>query len=148
MDRFKFEHFKEYHGFDLTSIIHLTEQECGQIRHSLYHKYCVASDKELFQYIVGKANGSKVVETITDNILMERVFSSVGIVPNRYIYLVWGNLGDIDTIPFVDFCQYFEDIWYPSSDDIGVFDDSFNWLIVITHYGAILHIPDNHDAKR
>lgn len=47
MDKFKFEHFKEYNGFDLTSMTHLTESECEQIRHNLHHKYRVTFDKEL-----------------------------------------------------------------------------------------------------
>lgn len=148
MDKFKFEHFKKYHGFDLKSIIRLTEQECEQIRHSLFLKYRVTSDKELFLRIIDRTNNSEVVETITDNTLIERVFSSTGIVPNRHIYLVWGSLDNIDTMPFDDFCKYFDDIWYPSSDDIGVFDDSLSWLILITHYGAILQISDEHDVRR
>lgn len=74
-----------------------------------------------------------------DNIKLQEIFFSIKIIPQQDVYITWDSFNDIDVMPFDDFCKYFDDIWYPSVDDVGVFDDSFSWFIIITHYGEILY---------
>lgn len=62
---------------------------------------------------------------------------SQGINANSCIYLDWHRFDDIDCIELEDFSRYFDDIWYPEADDIYVYDDTFRWFALITHYGAI-----------
>ena len=33
--------------------------------------------------------------------------------------------------------KYFSDIWYPSTDDIDVFDSSVSWILSVNHEGEI-----------
>jgi len=51
--------------------------------------------------------------------------------------LNWYRFDKIDELRFVDLCEKFEDIWYPSSDDLDIFDRNMNWLISIEHSGSI-----------
>src|ERR1700679_3030855 len=46
----------------------------------------------------------------------------------RTIYVNWYRLDDIDEMAFIDFCTDFHDLWYPSSDDIEIFDDTLSWV--------------------
>ncbi len=53
------------------------------------------------------------------------------------VYLNWHRFDNVDQISLVDLDQYFSDIWYPSSDDLDVFDESAKWILSITHYGKV-----------
>jgi hypothetical protein len=52
----------------------------------------------------------------------------------EHVYLSWDPLrGEVDDIAFADLARYFAWIWYPASDDIEIFDESFSWLLLIGH---------------
>ena len=36
-----------------------------------------------------------------------------------------------------DLNKHFYDVWYPSSDDIELFDDTLDWIIFVRHYGGV-----------
>lgn len=143
MDLGKLENFKRYYGFSLDSVIHLSSSECERIKCVFYSKYNVNCNKELFQRIIKSATHLPVdaekIGSAKDNIKLQEIFFSIKIIPQQYVYITWDSFNDIDVMPFDDFCKYFDDIWYPSVDDVGVFDDSFSWFIIITHYGEILY---------
>ena len=143
MDKGKFKNFREYHGFDLTSIIPLSLEECEKNKKKLYSMFNVKCDKDFFHSVIKKSIHIPIdAEQIggeENSIPLKSVFFDIGIIPSNSIYIIWDNLNDIDIIPTEDFCKYFEDIWYPSADDIGVFDASYSWIIIITHYGEILY---------
>ena len=44
---------------------------------------------------------------------------------------------DADEMHFGDLDKYFYDIWYPVTDDIDIFDDTFKWLLLIVHNGCL-----------
>jgi hypothetical protein len=55
-----------------------------------------------------------------------------------HVYVSWDALrGQVDDIAFADLARYFAWIWYPASDDIQIFDESFSWLLVIGHEGDV-----------
>lgn len=143
MDKGKFKNFREYHGFDLTSLISLPLKECERHKKKLYSIFKVECDKDFFHHVMKQSIHVSIdAEQIGEGenrISMKNIFFNMGITPGHSIYITWDNLNDIDIIPTEDFCQYFEDIWYPSADDIGIFDASYRWIIIVTHYGEILY---------
>ncbi len=38
------------------------------------------------------------------------------------------------------FLNFFSDIWYPSLDDIEIFDLNLNWIVSVRHYGGIYYV--------
>lgn len=55
-----------------------------------------------------------------------------GISPDKKVYLIW----DMETaaiVPFKVLVEYFEDFYYPSSDDLTVFDEGLNWALLFHH---------------
>lgn len=66
-----------------------------------------------------------------------KTLHTAGIVPNQQVYLNWYRLDDIDRLRLSDLDEWFEDIWYPDSDDLDVFDDSLTWMLSIAHHGAV-----------
>jgi hypothetical protein len=65
------------------------------------------------------------------------LLKSEGIDSNSQIFLDWHRLDDIDSIELSKFSEFFDDIWYPEANDIYVYDDTFSWFALVTHYGAI-----------
>ncbi len=33
--------------------------------------------------------------------------------------------------------RWFDDIWYPASDDIDLFDSTLDWILSVSHSGLI-----------
>lgn len=65
------------------------------------------------------------------------VLRNLGINPLNEVYINWYRYDRIDMINFEELVQHFLAIWYPSSDDIELFDDSCSWLVGIDHTGRL-----------
>src|ERR1700722_7216195 len=61
-----------------------------------------------------KASGSEILN----------ILKRLEIFPRKYVYINWHRYDKIDKMKYLDFISYFEYIWYPSSDDIDIFDES------------------------
>ena len=53
------------------------------------------------------------------------------------VYICWGELEDIDQMRAADFRSKLELLWYPSAEDIEIFDEDMKWVILMSHYGTI-----------
>ena len=62
-----------------------------------------------------------------------------GIEPMPKVYVNWYRYDNIDEFLLDDLINYFDDIWYPASDDIEVFDASFSWILSVSHDGVIAY---------
>ena len=54
-----------------------------------------------------------------------------------HLYVCWDYFYAIDRFDYNDIVKYFSDIWYPSVDDIIIFDDSYKVCMMIRHDGVI-----------
>ena len=68
---------------------------------------------------------------------LEEFTQSVGISVQGKVFVNWYHFDKIDKLAFKDVATFLNDIWYPSSDDIDIFDSSFSWIVSITHHGEI-----------
>ena len=53
------------------------------------------------------------------------------------VYIDWGRFNDIDEMNADDFNSVFHDLWYPSSDDIEVFDKTLSWVLLVRHFDVV-----------
>ncbi|SEH89712.1 hypothetical protein SAMN02927937_02007 [Paenimyroides aquimaris] len=79
----------------------------------------------------------KVISYVDDINSLSEVFNTLEIFPIEKIYINWYKFDDIDCLYYNDLILYFEDLWFPSSDDIEIFDNTFNWILSIRHDGCI-----------
>lgn len=56
------------------------------------------------------------------------------------ICINWDEFESIDQMKFSDFCDYFDDIWYPIAEDMILFPLNMSFLIMIRHDGALFMI--------
>ena len=65
------------------------------------------------------------------------VLRQIGIHPLVNVYVNWYRYDKIDEIAFADLAQFLPWVWYPSADDIEVFDETCSWIVSIAHRGDI-----------
>jgi hypothetical protein len=68
------------------------------------------------------------------------VAESLGIQPLEDVYINWYRYDRVDEIKFNDLSKFLSWIWYPSADDIEVFDDACSWILSIAHTGDIAFV--------
>lgn len=68
---------------------------------------------------------------------MARVFEQLSINAREVCYVNFYRFDHICEFPTTQLATYFDDIWYPASDDIEIFDDSLAWMIAVDHGGYI-----------
>jgi hypothetical protein len=66
-----------------------------------------------------------------------KILQSLKIEPLKQVYINWYRYENIDKMTFLDLELHLDDIWYPASDDIDIFDDTLKWILSVTHYGIV-----------
>ncbi len=136
MDSFKIE-LLEKDGKEFPFFLHLTdEDDLFNIQQILLENFNHLTIDELMEKlytenIVSDFNASNETE-----FRLFELFKFLDIAPVN-VFINWGKFENIDEISFNDFGQYFYDLWFPSSDDIDIFDDTYRWIVSIRHDGII-----------
>ena len=119
MDQIKLENFRKEYGFKLPIIRSLSAAECLEIRENLLHKFSLDDIDEFFK--IDK-------------------FSKLGIATPNEICINFNKFESIDILHFDDLSKFFSDIWYPSLDDIEIFDINLSFILSVRHYGGIYYV--------
>jgi hypothetical protein len=77
------------------------------------------------------------VNAQSDDFTLKSLFELLSIIPRGRVFINWYRFDDIDEMSLDDFSIYFDDIWYPGSDDIDIFDSTKTWIISISHDGYV-----------
>src|SRR5262249_28890113 len=48
-------------------------------------------------------------------------------------------------ISFTDFVRYYDDLWFPSRDDLWITNESFDWLIELNHEETLTLFQQDRD---
>ena len=137
MDQIKLENFRKEHGFEMPIVRSLSPDECLKLRENLLHKFSLDDIDEFFKIDnFNKLDGFNADE---ENFDLKAAFSELGIATPNEICINFNKFESIDILHFDDLSKFFSDIWYPSLDDIEIFDLNLNWIVSVRHYGAIYH---------
>ena len=137
MDQIKLENFRKEHGFDMPIVRSLSPNECLKIRENLLHKFSLDDIDEFFK--IDKFNKLDGFNADEVNFDLKTAFSELGIATPNEICINFNKFESIDILHFDDLSKFFSDIWYPSLDDIEIFDINLSFIISVRHYGAIYH---------
>ena len=137
MDQIKLENFRKEHGFEMPIVRSLLPNECLKIRENLLHKFSLDNIDEFFKIDkFSKLDGFNANEEKFD---LKAAFSELGIATPSEICINFNKFESIDILHFDDLSKFFSDIWYPSLDDIEIFDINLSFIFSVRHYGAIYH---------
>jgi len=108
----------------------------------------VSHEEKIRRLIGGRGNVFEQIETIGVKIeeigplcgdfKVSDIFVSCSLSLCSDVFLNWGNFEAVDVISLESLSMFFYDIWFPCADDIYLYDESFSWILNITHYGAVL----------
>ena len=137
MDQIKLENFRKEYGFDMPIVRSLSAGECIKIRENLLRKFSLNDIDEFFK--IDKFSRLDGFNADEENFDLKAVFNKLGIAMPNEICINFNKFESIDILRFDDLSKFFSDIWYPSLDDIEIFDINLNWIISVRHYGVIYH---------
>jgi len=143
MQPFKLEHFAAAHPQDaFPSFASIASEEIERLREQLCQAAGIGVGTDwgnLYKHLQDRAEHVKAVNAEDETRFnLDVVLKSLSILPNDSVYLAWDpSRGDVDRIAFADLSRYFDWIWYPASDDIEIFDESFAWLVFVDHEGQL-----------
>lgn len=118
----------------------LSADKCRELRRGLARRLGVTAEIDglfLLNKIAGLLAVVEEADACKDSFDLNQVLKSKGVFPKDLVYINWHRFDDIDRMRIVDLKLRFTDIWYPSADDIEVFDDAFSWILSITHDGSV-----------
>ena len=137
MDQIKLENFYKEYGFDMPIIRSLPYDECIKIRENLLHKFSLDDVDEFFK--IDKFSRLDGFSADEENFDLKAVFGKLNIATPNEICINFNKFESIDILHFDDLSKFFSDIWYPSLDDIEIFDIHLSFIFSVRHYGAIYH---------
>ncbi len=77
---------------------------------------------------------------------VRRILLSFGIPLDERVLVVWCSIETGISIVFREFVQYYDDLWYPSSDDVWVTQGSLPWLIEFHHEEIITFVASSTET--
>lgn len=142
MEDFKIENFTKYYQSDKFPWFRpLPQPELDDITSKMFKLMRVDAAANLIKLVSQIIKCGKYLNNFNpenDDFSLLSVFESLNITPLEKVYINWYQFDNIDEIQFSSLNRYFDDIWYPGPDDIDIFDESFLWILSITHEGDIL----------
>ena len=137
MDQIKLENFRKEHGFDMPIIRSLSAGECLKIRENLLYKFSLDDIDEFFK--IDKFSRLDGFNADEENFDLKAVFNKLGIAMPNEICINFNKFESIDILRFDNLFKFISDIWYPSLDDIEIFDINLSFIFSVRHYGAIYY---------
>jgi len=137
MDQIKLENFRKEYGFEMPIIRSLLSDECLKIREKLLHKFGLKNIDEFFK--IDKFNKLDGFNADEANFDLKTAFSELSIATPNEICINFNKFENIDILHFDDLSKFFSDVWYPSLDDIEIFDINLSFIVLVRHYGAIYY---------
>ncbi|WP_103574327.1 heat-shock protein, partial [Campylobacter concisus] len=134
MDQIKLENFRKEYGFEMPIIRSLSSDECLKIREKLLHKFGLKNIDEFFK--IDKFNKLDGFNADEANFDLKTAFSELSIATPNEICINFNKFENIDILHFDDLSKFFSDVWYPSLDDIEIFDINLSFIVLVRHYGA------------
>ena len=137
MDQIKLENFRKEYGFEMPIIRSLPAGECLKIRENLLHKFSLDDIDEFFK--IDKFNRLDGFNANEEKFDLKAAFSELGIATPNEICINFNKFENIDILRFDDLSKFFSDIWYPSLDDIELFDFYLSFIVWVGDCGAIYY---------
>lgn len=138
MEDFKISLFESEYKITFPNYETLMELECDKLVSAIAERYNI--DKSNFEeQMRSKQSYFKEVYAL-DGFKLLNTLNKLEIEPLSEIFLNWYQFKKIDIFTTDNLDKYFYDIWFPSSDDVDLFDESLSWILSIRHDGCVSYL--------
>lgn len=142
MEQFKVDNFAKSSTEAFPSFSPLTQDQCHRILCRLQDLFGL-EDKLDSMTIVSELSHHQMAcpdtNAESDGFNLQQTLSNLGINPEEDIFINWYRFDDIDRMKYAQLSKCFSDIWYPSADDVDIFDSSLKWILSIRHDGCVFY---------
>lgn len=80
----------------------------------------------------------------------EQVMTVIGIldVPgDEPVLVLWPSYQTGISTLYSEFVKHYDELWYPSSDDVWITDQYYTWLIIFDHEEVVTFVPPRQPKK-
>jgi len=141
MELFKITHFERDHGpGTFVRFRHLATEESLAVARRIWSSLKLQGEADAQELVTAIWKAAKPVYEIGDaeeNFCLDDLLRRLGFSTTGSVFLDWHRFKDVDEVQTEDFCRQFSDVWYPSSDDLGIVDSELRWILTVSHYGLI-----------
>jgi hypothetical protein len=140
MHEVKIKNFEALHpGTSFPRHRHLDVVECELLRATMASNLRLAGGStalEILQALEARAIDIQDVMPSEESFCFAELFRRLQL-ESINIYVNWSSFDDIDEMALTTFSDAFDDLWYPSSDDIEIFDQSQKWVLLVRHFDVV-----------
>ncbi|UOG32770.1 hypothetical protein [Leptospira noguchii] len=97
----------------------------------------IITDLDLIKYIDMKGISKGLLDLDDYESIRRTLIHNLPPTDNPLVYINWYRMDKIDQMYLKEVITNFDDIWYPSADDIDIIDISISWIFSISHFGEI-----------
>jgi hypothetical protein len=141
MNDAKIENYERQHGVGtFIPFRHLSKEDAATVFRLLKRRLELPDDAEglrVVEVVEAKSFTLDGVNAEREDFDLKHVLRQLQFDVPDIVYLNWNRFDDIDEIRVTDLFRAFDDLWYPSADDLDIFDTKLNWILSIAHYGAV-----------
>jgi hypothetical protein len=140
VDSFKIQNFSRQNPTaEFPRFTSLASSECAQLRYAIATRLGLEAQSEPLVVLNALCSTASPLTGVDaeDGFDLRTLMSELGLNAHEEVLVNWYKFDNIDRIALSDLSRHFDDIWYPSSDDIEIFDRSLDWFVLVRHDGAV-----------
>ena len=118
----------------------LEARSSQDIRRRLAIALCMAPASPGYEIVREVLDRGELVDGVSadsEDFDLRAMMTELGLAWADSLYLNWSQYDHIDEVATEDMATHFSDIWYPSLDDLDIFDSSMAWILSVFHHGAV-----------
>ena len=142
MEAFKIGLFEQQHRGPFPLFRTLPLEECQQWRERLAYRLGLPAAGTALEFACDLVSRQAYVPEANamEGFALLPTLTALGITPAPELFLNWARFEAVDAFATADVARYFDDLWYPATDDVDVFDASARWLLSVRHDGVVSFI--------
>lgn len=135
MEAFKIALFEQQHIGPFPSFRTLPLEECQQWRERLADRLGLSAVGTALEFACDLASRQACVPEANalEGFALLPTLTALSITPAPELFLNWTRFEAVDAFATADVAYYFDDLWFPTTDDLDVFDASARWLLSVRH---------------
>lgn len=135
--------FKKDHESQVINFVTLSKEECDKIYASFCSAYMIKKQdrNDIFSVIQNRGHYIDFMNAGDKSFNLYRLIygQNIGEMPNC-LNVCWDSFCTIDIFDLNTIINFFDYIWYPSADDIIIFDESYKICLLVRHDGVIYRL--------
>lgn len=141
MDDFKIRNFKAVHPGQTLSVQRAGPKEAAALKAALLTRLNLPEETDglsLVNSLAARSMQLHELDASSEGFDLGRILvDQVGISLDDDVFLNWHRFEQLDRIRAADLAAFFDDIWYPSADDLDVVGVGGQWVLSIAHHGGV-----------